>query len=110
MKMKYIAKYENGYHGCEDVHFIIADNEYQVVAFMQEGIYDYASNYEWVARNNWTGNEDEDEDGNEVSEDDWYDSADYEDYLNDCYFDIWEATEDDIENWSIKKDDWEDIT
>lgn len=101
--MKYIAKFDCGYVGCEDVHFIIADNEEQAVQYMMEGLPEYVASYEYLARNDWT---DEEEDAVDES---WYDSQEYEDFANDCFFDIWEATEDDIDNWSITDNDWVDI-
>lgn len=106
--MKYIARYENGYVGCNDTHFIIANNEEQAEAFMREGIGDYVSKYEGIGYNNWNNKWDNDD--IEISKENWYNSQEYEEYFHDCRFDIWEVTEDDIKDWGINEDDWEDIT
>lgn len=37
------------------------------------------------------------------------DSQEYEDFANDCYFDFWEATEDDVDNYGVTDNDWVDI-
>lgn len=99
--MKYVAKFDCGFAGAEDVHFLIADNDEQVQEYMMEGLPEYVSSYSYLAQGYW---DDEDKD-----EEDWYDSQEYEDFANDCYFDFWEVTEDDVDNYGVTDNDWVDI-
>ena len=98
MAKKYMATYHTGYCGTAERHFIIADNEKQVVVYMEDGLYDYAESWTHLASG-------------------WEDSLsdeEFEEFLEDCGFDIVEINEDNsneiYENYEIDEDDFEDIT
>lgn len=103
--MKYfLGTYSCGYGGCNEEHYIIADNEEQAALFMQEGIYDYAASYEWISQRDWEfdlQSEDIDFDG-----DDFYESSEYENFMSNVCFDVKELTGDDLDE---AKRDCEDM-
>lgn len=98
MANKYMATYYTGYCGTDERLFIIADNEEQVAAYMEEGLYDYAEGWTHLA-SGW---------GESMSDEE------FEEFLEDCGYDIVEINEDNIdeiyEDYEIDEDDFEDIT
>lgn len=60
--MKYVAKFDCGFTGAEDVHFLIADNDEQVQDYMMEGLPKYVSSYSFLVQNYWDDEGKEDED------------------------------------------------
>lgn len=98
--MKFIGTYSCGYCCCDEIHAIIADSQLQAEIFMQEGFCEYVMGNEDIVR--WDDHEDLDDDV-------WYDSQDYKDFFEDCFWELREATEKDIEDLCIGEEDWEDI-
>ena len=96
--MKYMATYYCGYCGTDERHFLIANSEEDVANYMDEGLYEYAENWTHVAFG-W---------------DNHYTDEEFEDFLQDCGYDIQEISDEDLEeieeNYSITDNDWEDIT
>lgn len=98
MAKRYMATYYCGYCGTEDRHFFIADNEEQVADYMEEGLYEYAENWTYVAFG-WEGP---------------YTDEEFEDYFQDCGYDIKELNDEDFEDvcdeYGVDESDFEDIT
>ena len=96
--MKYMATYYCGYSGTDDRHFFIANSENDVAEQMDEGLYDYAENWTHIAFG-W---------------DTHYTDEEFEDFLQNCGYDIQELSgeelEEVIEDYGIGENDWEDIT
>lgn len=103
--MKFVGIYENGYSGCEERLYFEADNGEQVENYMKDGLSDYASSYEYLI-----SDEIEDLDDDEDGEVDFYDTPEYEDYYNNCSYDITPATETDIEDVKMNNLEWIDLT
>lgn len=92
---RYIGTYSNGYAGCDDVFFFLANNEKDVDNYMKENLCNYAASYEHIAYNDY-----------DESDEDFYESTEYENYFADCSYDYREATEDDIFDYSVTDNDW----
>lgn len=96
--MKYMATYYCGYSGTDERHFFIANSEEEVAEYMEEGLYDYAENWTHVAFG-W---------------DTSYTDEEFEEFYQDCGFDIQELfgeeLEEVIEDYGIGENDWEDLT
>lgn len=105
MKTKYIATYDCGYCGCEEIVYLEAESEEQVEKYMKKGLSDYASNYEYLI-----SDQIEDLDDDEDGEVDFYDTQEYEDYYSGCTFYYSIATEEELE--VLKEDgvEWLDLT
>jgi len=91
MKRYVIVTRYNGYCGCDSTEYYIfpegmADGE--IDEYIEEGMYDYAEDYEYVARGGW--------------DEDWESEDDREEYYNNCGFDWREA--DDEEREEYKKE------
>lgn len=88
MKRYIIATRSNGYCGCDSTECYIfpegTTNE-EIDKYIDEGMYDYAEDYEYIARGGW--------------DEDWEDEDEAEAYYNECYFDWHDATEDEIEDY-----------
>lgn len=88
MKRYIIVTRSNGYCGCDSTEYYIfpeetTDNE--IDEYIQEGMYDYAEQYEYVAIRGWG--------------EDWEDEDDREAYYDNCGFDWHEATEEEREDY-----------
>ena len=46
----FIGEYSNGYCGCDEVVFMLAETEEQADAYMEEGLADYGYEYEGCCR------------------------------------------------------------
>lgn len=90
--MYYLGTYSNGYCGCSEEVGIIADNMQDAEEYMREGLDIYAEQYEHIAMEEW---ERQVECGETDGDEEFYDSQVYEDYLNDCEYDIKECEADD---------------
>jgi hypothetical protein len=98
--MKYIVIFENGYCGCTDVHCVIANNEKQVYNYAREWLPEYAGSYEYLITMDM-----EDEEIENL-----YDTQEYEDYWEGCYFEYFEATPELEEEYYIDEEtEWKDI-
>lgn len=85
MKRYIIVTRSNGYCGCDSTEYYVfpegtTDNE--IDEYIEEGMYDYAESYEYIARG-W--------------DNDWESEEDEEYYYNECAFDWYEASEEEIE-------------
>ena len=98
--MKFIGIYSCGYCCCDEIHAIIADSQLQAEIFMQEGFCEYVMGNEDIVRR---------DDNENLDDDEWYESQDYKDFFEDCFWELHEATEKDIEDLCIGEEDWEDI-
>lgn len=98
MAKRYMATYHTGYCGTEHRHYIIADSENQVEEYMEDGLLEYAENWTHVAFG-W---------GNS------YTDEDFEDYCQNCYYEIKELSDEDFEDvceeYGVDESDFEDIT
>lgn len=98
MAKRYMATYFCGYSGTEDRHFFIANSEDDVAEYMDEGLYEYAENWTYVAF------------GWETP----YTDEEFEDFFQDCGYNIKEISDEDLEeieeDYGITDSDWEDIT
>lgn len=90
------ATYTCGYCGCDDDVFFIANDEALVYNWMREGLYDYAMNYFDACV---TLDDDERESSFDVY---------FEEFLEDCDFDVDEVTKEEIED-EYGEVDWVDI-
>lgn len=87
MKRYIVVTRSNGYCGCDNEEYYVfpegtADNE--IDEYIEEGMYDYALQYEYLIRG-W---------GN-----DWASEEDEEEYYSNCGFDWHEATEEEREDY-----------
>lgn len=96
--MKFIGIYSCGYCGHDEIHAIIADSQLQAENFMQEGFCEYIMNNEHIAEMDYEGSEDE-----------WYESSEYTEFCENCFWDLREADKQDIEDLCLVEEDWEDI-
>lgn len=95
MKRYIIVTRSNGYCGCVSTEYYIfpegtIDNE--INEYIQEGMYDYAQSYEYIAQGGW--------------DEDWEDEEEEQAYYDDCCFDWHDATEEEKEDY---KDEFEEI-
>ena len=67
---------------------------------MQEGFCEYVMGNEDIVRR---------DDNENLDDDEWYESQDYEDFFEDCFWELREATKKDIEDLCLGEEDWEDI-
>lgn len=84
MKRYIIATRNNGYCGCDETECYIfpeGTTDREIDKYIEEGMYDYAENYEYLFEGDW---ESEDE---------------AQEYYNNCYFDWHDASENDIEDY-----------
>lgn len=96
--MKFIGTYSCGYCGHDEIHAIIADSQSQAENFMQEGFYEYIMDNEYVVEREYEGPDGE-----------WYESQEYNDFYENCFWDLHEATAEDIEDLGLEDEDWEDV-
>lgn len=96
--MKFIGTYSCGYCGHDEIHAIIADSQSQAENFMQEGFYEYIIDNEYIVEREYEG-----------PEETWYESQEYNDFYENCFWDLHEATEEEIEDLGLEKEDWEDV-
>ena len=89
--------YYNGYSGCEESHYFIADNEEQVYEYMDEGLADYAEQYAHL----------------EFGWDSEYTDEEYEQYVSECGIEIVEIDAANLSDFEeeecIEHDEWIDI-
>lgn len=87
MERYIIVTRSNGYCGCDSTECYIfpegTTNE-EIDKYIEEGMYDYAESYEYVARG-W--------------DEDWEDEDEAEAYYNECCFDWHDATEEEKEDY-----------
>lgn len=82
-----IVTRSNGYCGCDyEEHYVFSEetSDIEIDEYIAEGMYDYASQYEYIARG-WCS--------------DWESEEDEEEYYNNCSFDWHEATEEEKEDY-----------
>ena len=91
------ATYSCGYCGCNEEVFFIANDVALVFDWMREGLYDYAMNYFDACV---CLDDDERESNFDVY---------FEEFLEDCDFDVSEVTKEEIEE-EYGEVDWEDLT
>ena len=96
-KKYYVGKYSTPYCGTEEYHLFLAESPREVEDWMEEGIYDYSSLYEYLVG----------EPDNFDSEEEYERAIEW--YQDDCYYEVWEATEEDIYNYFNGKEDAEEI-
>ena len=96
-KKYYIGKYSSPYCGTEEYHLFLAESEYEVEGWMDEGLSDYSYLYDYLV-----GSPD-----NFDSEEEYEDAIEW--YQDGCYYEVWEATEKDIHNYFNGKEDAEEI-
>ena len=80
MSKYFKAVYYNGYCGCDETQYLIADSEDQAYSYMEASLQDYADQWTHVAFG-W---------------DEEYTDEEYEDYLCDCGIELIEVNEDDL--------------
>ena len=115
--MRFLGTYECGYAGCDEYHLILADSLSDAQFFMAEGLSEYVSDHEYLARRAYEEDRDVDDDATEeyeASDEEWYNSQDYEDFATEyCNWYVEEIPENgkiDIEEkLGFSKYDWEDI-
>lgn len=98
MAKRYMGIYYCGYCGTDERHFFIAENKEQVASAMEEGLLEYAEG--WVHLEfGWEGS---------------YTDEEFEEFLEDCGFDIVEITDENKEeifdDYGVDESDFEDIT
>lgn len=101
MERFFMATYFNNYLGCDEERFFIANDRSQVETAMSDNLYDYAINYFDYS----TGRIEDDED-NEYADDGW------DEYFEDCGYNIEEISPVDIPilEEEYGEIDWEDLT
>lgn len=82
--MRFKGTYYCGYCGCDEVLYFIANNENDVLDYMEYGLYDYAEGNAHIAFG-W---------------DTEYTAAEFDDFLeNDCGYDVINIPEDNLEEF-----------
>lgn len=98
MANRYMCTYHCGYSGTDDRHFLIATDEEQAAAYMEEGLYDYADGWTHLEFG-WEGS---------------YTDEEFEEFLQGCGYDIVEITDENEEEifdeYGVDESDFEDIT
>ncbi len=95
MKTIYKITYFCGYAGTKEIDFVKADSLADAEEYAKEGLPEYISNWEHLVTRF------SEECGEECGEACFYDSQEYEDYVEDCGFDIVKAIKDDFQKWGI---------
>lgn len=76
-----------------------------------EGLSEYISDWEHLV--SWSSEDIDEEEyeecGEECGEACFYDSQEYEDYVENCGYNVAKATEDDFENWGIDSEEIQEI-
>ena len=88
MKRYIIATRNNGYCGCDETECYIfpeGTTDKEIDKYIEEGMYDYAENYEYVAQGGW--------------DEDWENEDEAQEYYDNCYFDWHDASENEIEDY-----------
>ena len=83
MKRYIIATRNNGYCGHDETECYIfpeGTTDKEIDNYIEEGMYDYAENFEYLLGKDWENEDDEQE------------------YYNNCYFDWHDASENEIED------------
>ena len=83
MSKYFKAIYTNGYCGCDETRYLIADSEDQAYNYMKDGLQDYGEQWVHVAFG-WDGD---------------YTDEEYEDYLCDCGIELIEVDENELDNF-----------
>lgn len=104
MKTIYKIIYFCGYAGANETNFIKADCLADAEEYAKKGMFDYMSKWEHLVT--WSPSYEDAKNADEAS---FYDSQECENYVNDCSYDIVEATERDFENWDIDPEKVEEI-
>jgi len=92
MKRYIVVTRSNGYCGCDSTECYIfpeRTTDKEIEEYIEEGMYDYAEYYEYVARGGW--------------DEDWESEDDAEAYYAKCDFEWHDAEEDEIEEY---KEEW----
>lgn len=88
MKRYIVVIRSNGYCGCDSTECYIfpeGTTDKEIEEYIEEGMYDYAEDYEYVARGGW--------------DEDWESEDDAEAYYTECDFEWHDAEEDEIEEY-----------
>lgn len=83
MSKYFKAVYSNGYCGCDEAQYLVADSEDQAYSYMEAGLQDYADQWTHVAFG-W---------------DTEYTDEEYEDYFCDCGIELIEVNESDLDTF-----------
>lgn len=112
MKKIYKITYFCGYVGTDETDFIKADCFTKVEQYADDYLPEYASNWESLV--DWSSEDMDEEEyeecGEECGKACFYNSQEYEDYIEGCGYTIEEATEEDFDNWRINPDEILDIS
>lgn len=95
--MKFIGYYENGFVGCDEKVYLIANSLKDAEAYMSEGYFDFMADYDYLPLEEWYANLDvEGISEEEINIDKFYESDIYLDYIENgsCY--VHEPTEDEL--------------
>lgn len=92
--MKFIGYYENGFVGCDEKVYLIANSLKDAEAYMSEGYFDFMADYDYLPLEEWYANLDtEDISEEEINIDKFYESDIYLDYIENGSYYVNEPTE-----------------
>lgn len=109
--MKFIGYYKNGFVGCDEKVYLIADSLSDAEAYISFGYFDFMASYDYLPMEEWYASLDtEGISEEEINIDEFYESDIYLDYIENGSYCVHKLTEDELKE--VEKDDsvyWIDI-